>query len=1616
MAITAADYQLFPAEDLRHHLGGHTLVSVFAAAVQADPQAVAIVHGDRSSTWKQWRDEVDAVARGLQETGVRPGDVVAVQMPNSVEYETTHLAIAQVGAVMMPIHLGSGPGDVLALLRRVAPVAFVHAGGGREAELRQAVPSLRTVIGLEAWRAMAARWQGHRPAPVAVLPDMPALLLPSSGTTSQRPKICLHDHQGLLSNVAPVTREAIDSFAPGIVTACPLTHLFGLQSMYQALIARCRQTILDGWDPDRFLALGRQAQPGVVFLVPTQIYDVVARVAQLAEPVGFAPREVRTAGAVLPAAAVADLRTALDTSVVVVWGMSELGTGTRTHRDDDPMVAARTIGRPGPGSQLRVRDSDGNPAGVGVPGELQYRGANLFRGYYGEPELTAAALTGDGWLRTGDMAAVDADGRIVFHGRSAEIINVGGRKVNVVEVQGLLADLPGIGPQAVVAQADPRLGEVPCLVVTEAVRGRIDLALVTAFLREQGLADYKIPLDLVFLPDLPRTAAGKLHRRALEDLLRERARMPATFAGTLEQALELVGACVAQVGDGVGIGADHSFRSAGLDSIRTIRLRNAIAEATGLSLPTTVAFDHPTPMALARHLIGLDDEADAGQARTGDPDEPIAIIGMACRLPGGVGSPEDLWNLVGGDVDALGSFPEDRGWDLETLFHDDPDHAGTTYARQGGFLHDAAAFDAGFFGFSAREALATDPQHRLMLETAWEAFERAGIDPESVRGSRTGVFTGAMYHDYATGAAGELEGLLAVGRAGSAMSGRIAYQFGLHGPAMTVDTACSSSLVALHLACQSLRSGESSLALAGGAAVMATPESFIEFSRLRGLSPDGRCRSFGDGADGAAWAEGAGLLLLERLGDARRHGHPVLAVVRGSAVNSDGASHGLTAPNGPSQQRVIRQALANAGLTTTDVDLVEAHGTGTALGDPIEAQAILATYGADRPADRPLWLGSVKSHLGHTQAAAGVAGVIKAVLALRHGVLPRTLHADVPSTKVDWSRGAVRLLTEARPWPAGRRRAAVSSFGISGTNAHVVLEDVPAVAAPGTAGTGAAPWLLTARSEAALRAQARRLADHLARASAAPADVAYALATSRTAHEYQTVVTAVDQLHALADGVGGPQVTRREGAHGRLAMVFSGQGSQRAGMGRLLAARFPVFAAAFDEARGHLGEIDLDDLDRTGNAQPAIFAFEVAQFRLLESWGVRPDAVAGHSIGALAAAHVAGVLSLADACTLVAVRARLMQALPRGGAMIAVQAAESDIPHTAGVSIAAVNGPHAVVLSGEAGAVASVAAGFARTKRLTVSHAFHSALMEPMLDEFRTAIAGLTYRPPALTLISDSTGEPITETDAEYWVRHVRDTVRFADVVTELRAQRVTTFLEVGPDAVLTPGIDGTVVAAGRRDREEDVALLEAVTRLHGLGVRVDWAAVLPGARAVPLPTYAFQHRRYWVSAARPAPLGIPEPAEVTAPPLLARLAGLGETEQDDVVLGIVSTELAAVLGDGARAVIDPARPLTELGITSVNAIELRNRLMARTGVTMPATLVFDHPTPYAVTRLIRTCLTPPVAESSVSELITRLERSVAGGATLDAAAAGRLRTLAGGRLDLHSASDDELFRLLDDA
>ncbi|AXX30592.1 SDR family NAD(P)-dependent oxidoreductase [Actinosynnema pretiosum subsp. pretiosum] len=1011
-------------------------------------------------------------------------------------------------------------------------------------------------------------------------------------------------------------------------------------------------------------------------------------------------------------------------------------------------------------------------------------------------------------------------------------------------------------------------------------------------------------LDAALASPEPAVLAAALDpRRAAEvpPLLRDlagprRAVAAQAVAGADRPLIDVVRAHTATVlghRDASAVDAHRAFKELGVDSLTAVELRNRLAAATGLALAATSVFDHPTPALLTAHLLAELGHAPAAgttapaTAVTADAGEPIAIVSMACRFPGDVSSPEDLWDLVAGGGDALTPFPADRGWDLATLLAPDPDGAGRSHARAGGFLADVAGFDADLFGISPREAIGTDPQQRLLLEVAWELFERAGIAPDSLRGTDTGVFAGVIAHGYPVLPAHSdqgLEGHRVTGASGSVVSGRVAYAFGLQGPAMTVDTACSSSLVGVHLAVRALRGGECSLALAGGVTVLSTPDLFVDFSRQRGLAADGRCKAFGAGADGTGFGEGVGLVLLERLSDARRNGHRVLGLVRGSAVNSDGASNGLTAPSGPAQERVIGRALADAGLSAVDVDLVEAHGTGTRLGDPIEARALVATYGRDRGGE-PLWLGSVKSNIGHTQAAAGVAGLIKAVQALRHGVLPATLHADEPTPEVEWD--GVAVLAERRDWPeVGRpRRAAVSSFGVSGTNAHVVLEQAPEERVPEGRGPeretpagaddrdvpGHLPLVLSAHDPVALRATAAALlpvAEHLPLP-----DLALSLVTGRAALPCRAVLPARDRDQALAAlrdlASGATEPAGRDG--GSVAFLLSGQGSQRAGTGRLLERRFPVFRDALREVCALLDRrivggpgvrAALDDpglLADTRYAQAGLFAVQVALVRLLDALGVRPDLLAGHSVGEIVVAHAAGVLSLEDASTLVAARGALMRELPPG-VMVAVRAGEDEVRAALvdGVELAAVNGPRATVLTGDEAAVTEVAARLGRATRLRVAHAFHSAAVDAVLPAFADVLARLDFRPPRVPVVATAPGA----LDApEYWLGQAREPVRFADAVTDLHRRGATAFVEVGPGGGLAAAaqecLDGHDVLCApllHRDRDEDHSLITALGALHARGARVDFAPLLAdaGGRTTDLPTYPFQRRRFWLDPAPP--------------------------------------------------------------------------------------------------------------------------------------------------------------------
>ncbi|WP_406445598.1 SDR family NAD(P)-dependent oxidoreductase [Streptomyces sp. NBC_00631] len=1622
---------------------------------------VAFADDRRAVSWAALERRTGRLAAGL---GVGRTARVAFCLGDGVELVEGLLATVRAGAVGVPLSARATDAELAELLADCDPAVLVTDRHNlpRITRLTAGRPVRLLATGegplpdrVTAWEALAAN-PSSAPADDLGL-DEPAWLLYTSGTSGTSRAAISSQRSALWSSAACYLPTLGLSAADRVLWPLPLSHTYAHSlCVLGTTMAGASARITTTREPAALVRLVGEYAPTVLAGVPLTYRQL------LDAGLGAVPslRLCVTAGAPSDPELREEAEARFGAPLLDGYGSTETCGKIAVESPTGPRVRGSS-GLPLPGMDVRVA-----PAGpADEDGEIWVRGPGVMLGYHERPEETAAALR-DGWYRTGDLGRLDEHGFLIVTGRAGDRIVRGGENVDPAEVERVLCALPGVRDAAVVGRAHPLLGEVPVAFV---VPDRPDLD-PAPLLRGCAavLSAHKVPEEVLLTPAVPRTAGGKPRRALLRRALADRptdadlAELAGRTPGERRAALtDLVCAETAAI-RGTAADPGTAFADLGLTSMDAMTLWHRLGTRTGLRLPATLVWDHPSPTAVAAHLDALlhrteglaadrtpglaaDGTAgrpasDARAAVRGPEAEPVAIVAVGCRFPGGVSSPEDLWRLVAEGRDATGEFPTDRGWDLASLHDPDPDRPGTTYTRRGGFLDGIADFDPLFFGMSPREALATDPQQRLLLEVAWETFERAGVPAPELRGTDTGVFVGLMHAGgYGGGRSPhELEAQLGIGSSPSVASGRIAYVLGLRGPALTLDTACSSSLVALDLAARSLRAGECSLALAGGVTVLSNPGPFVVFSRLRGLSPDGRCRSFAAGADGTAWAEGVGLVLLERLSDARRNGHPVLAVLRGSAVNSDGASNGLTAPNGEAQRELIRRALADAGLDGSDVDAVEGHGTGTALGDPIEAGALLATYGQRRDPADPVWLGSVKSNLGHTQAASGVAGLIKMIEAMRHDELPASLYAERPSPHVDWSGGAVRLLDRARPWPRRDRprRAAVSSFGIGGTNAHVIIEEPteadgpaattvatwggaavptadgavadttvpaavgavvpaagdtalpaaggptvpalvdtaiptavgpaipaaghtaiptavgpaipaagdtaiptavgptvpaggdtsiptpggpaipapggPAIPAPGGptvpaavgpavpaaggpvlgAGSGAPssrrlpllPWLVGGGDAAGLRAHAARLAAELAdvREDADAQDVAFSLATTRAPLSHRAAVLAPDAegllagVRDLAAGVDGPSVLRGTARpHPKVALLFPGQGAQLPGMGRDLRAAFPAFDTAFTHVceeftpwldRPLLEAIDDPGLvDRTEYAQPALFAYAVALHALLAGFGVRPDRLVGHSIGELAAAHVAGVFSRADAIRLVAARGRLMAALPAGGAMIAVRAPLAEVtPLLDGVpgrtvSVAAVNGPESVVLSGPEDAVTALAAAVGRPRRrLRVSHAFHSPLLDPVLAEYRAVAESVTYRRPSAPVVSTLTGRPEAAAlgTAEHWVRQARETVRFADAMSALAAEGVTAFVEAGPSPTLGVAAEESVrpdagaVFASCGDARTTA---EALAALHVHGVGVDWRAVYAdsGARRRPLPTHPFRRRRYWLDAVR---------------------------------------------------------------------------------------------------------------------------------------------------------------------
>ncbi|KAL1855908.1 Type I Modular PKS [Diaporthe australafricana] len=1552
----------------------HSIPELLVRHAKERGQKVAFSAPGRAIIYSDLEKRTRRIATNLARAGIGRGQFVAIVLGRCLEAVESVLATTRAGAVAVPLDPRSPPAELSNILdhsgagvvitddRHLDQVrAAIGGGDGGPVIILVATPD--SLVAEEEPQIIRYQdWAEHEEcatSDIDIDDDLgaeEAFLHYTSGTTSS-PKGVLSSQESWLWSANSFASAFGMTAEDQLFWPLPLFHCLGHALCIIATVAVGASAYLP--DPNETLfdsLFAKQALTTTIIVgAPASYHELVASAPTLSASLALPGlRACMVAGSSAPASLSAQVYDLFGVPLLNNYGCTEACGAIATNKPGD-LFREDSIGTLVPGMEVRLMGLNGNEVEDGEQGEIWVRSPGLMLKYYKE---TRSPFTAEGWFPTGDIACRSKTGTdLNLIGRTKELIVRGGENIQPSELERVLLRCPGVADVVVAGTSHRLLGETPAAFIVRKCSDSAHGEEETADLDPSSLL---ATCPFYEIDAVPRTLLGKPRRAA-------------------------------------------AFALLGLTSLAGVVLRDRLSNLTGLDLPTTLVFDYPTPEAASAYIYDRLFEPEKSQPKlppveapsvVDNGDEPIAVVSMACRYPGGITSPEDLWRIVSDEVDATSGFPDDwqRGWDLETLYNPDPDHPGTSTTRRGGFLENMADFDAGLFGMSPKEALATDPQQRLLLETTWELMERGGIAPSSLHGSQTGVFVGIMYGDYGDNGKDnhELEAHIGLGSSGSVVSGRISYCFGLHGPSICIHTGCSSSLVAIHLAATSLRAGESSLAIAGGVTTMATPQSFISFSKRRGLSADGRCRAYSSDADGTGWSEGVGLVLLERLGDARRNGHRVLALVRGSAVNSDGASNGLTAPSGPAQQQVVQKALAQAALLPADVDVLEGHGTATPLGDPVEVQALISAYGnggnaVHRPASRPLLLGSIKSNIGHTQAAAGVAGIIKMVQAIRHGIAPASLHIKEPSRQIKWEGSGVELLTKSKPWPAfpsgnntiqRPRRAAVSSFGIGGTNAHVILEQPVGYEKTHPRGFSGQskpsralekkswkfPWLLSGADETALRAQARALLAGNALHDHDPTDIAFSLATTRSALRSRAVVNPHQgdnyqaALKALAQDQGHPEVvTGLSSGHAstinpRLACLFSGQGSRLPGKEALeeLRACFPVFSeawwAACDELDRHLEcplNITLTNdesdgssrhIDRTDFAQAALFAFEVAMSRLLESFNIRPDFVAGHSLGEIASAHVSGALSLREAATILTARGKLMAALPNKGIMVSIMASEEDVTKAvsrykhefpgSAAAIAAVNSQSSVVVSGTPEVVTAIAnelagLGHRVTPLRYVSHAFHSPMMDPILADLENVLeSSLKSRGKLLIpLVSTVTGrraEAAVLRSATHWTRHVSQTVRFADAVSELRKEGVSVFMEVGPSAILSPHVPGAIATNSQVNK-----LLSALGQLWIRGVQADWRAVFEGSNAqiVDLPVYSFQRRRYWLDPPKPA-AAQPEDKGTLGHGVLLHATSIPETRRI-ICSGYLSTVKQPWLRDhvvGGQIIV-PAAVFTELAL-----------------------------------------------------------------------------------------------------
>lgn len=1482
----------FPRDACIHQL--------FEEQVARTPDAAAILDEGQTLSYRELNGRANQLAHHLRLLGVGPQVLVGLCIDRSWEMIVGLLGIMKAGGIYVPLD-PDYPAERLAFMAQDAQIGVLVTHSRVARQSLQCILQ-KVDLGGPAWQS----------APRENLANLnrsaePLYVIYTSGSTGT-PKGVLGTHRGTVNRLHWMWKTY--PFSADEVCCIKTVLNFGdsVAEILSPLLQGIKAVLIPDRivkDPVQLVDTLRRHDVTRIVLVPSWLSAILQAVPELGRQVPKLRYWV-TSGEALPLELARQLLSAhRSCRLLNLYGASELSADVTCYELPALQKLKQVlIGRPIANTQIYILDAHLQPVPIGAVGEIHVGGVNLAQGYLNRAALTAEKFIPDPFssefphlYKTGDLGRFLPDGNIEFLGRVDSQVKVRGFRIELGEIETVLSAHPAVQRCVVMCReftaGDNRL----CAYIVQHNAQRVDPSVLRQYLADR-LPEYMLPSYMVYLDALPLTPSGKIDRRSLPDPERQiEAMRPGEETAAAPQkggSAREIAALIASVLGLPYVDPEQPLRELGANSLTLVQIHSRLRDELKLEVQVTELFNHPTVASLVRYL-GEQGKVSTPLVSESRQDEPLAIVAMACRLPGGVKSAKDFWRILEQGIDAIEPLPAER-WDVESIYDPDPAAEGKTYCRYGGFVHQIDRFDAAFFGIAPREAQSMDPQQRLILETVWEALEQAGIPPGRLADTQTGVYLGAESSDYprlTVGSAGlrACNGYGFTGHDGSVLSGRVAYTLNLRGPAMTVHTACSSSLVALHLASQALRNGDCDVALTGGVTVMNTPAMLVEFSRLRGLAVDGRCKSFSAQADGAGWSEGAGILLLKRLRDAERDGDPVLAVLRGTAVNQDGRSQGLTAPNGPAQERVIRQALAQSGLSPTDIDAVEAHGTGTRLGDPIEAGALSQVFGPERDAQRPLYLGSSKSNLGHTGAAAGVTGVIKMVLSLQNQLLPRTLHAEEPSSHVSWENSGLSLLTLARPWPRGERvrRAGVSGFGVGGTNAHVILEEAPR-RAPAAEQPAQSPgpmlFVLSGKTEAALQAQAQRLAEHVEDNPAQQlADIAYTLGSCRThfAHRVALVCTDRAALTVALQRLGQSDdaaITGTARVTGKLAFVFPGQGSQWPAMGRSLLETSAVFAAqiqACAEAFSPYLDFSLLDvlrgeapaawLERTEVVQPALFAMQVSLAALWQSLGVRPDVVLGHSQGEVAAAYVAGALTLPDAARVVALRSRAVRRLEGQGAMAAVELPAAQVQeylsrYGGQLSLAAENGPSSCLVSGQPEALEALLtelhAAHAFAKVVRVRYASHCVGVETLREELLEQLAEINPRPAAIPMQSTVTNQVLigTELGAEYWYANLRQPVRFAQATQQLIGQEVRFFVEVSAHPVLMLALqeglhaasaEGVVTETLRREQGELERIQQAAARLHTQGAELDWDKAVPHAQRVELPTYAFQRQRYWV-------------------------------------------------------------------------------------------------------------------------------------------------------------------------